>query len=145
MSEEVVEVSSVRYWIIRKRSRDTLEPYAGGSCARAGVIPGCIYADANGAAQDAAKLELVNPVGFEVVEVERPLSDFVKMPHLQGYHEPITVVPQETGEASFYWALMDSEGIELELRPSQSQESRELLEEIAFLINLHVPLRARKP
>lgn len=56
-------------YIIRKSSRDTLQPYSGASCAISGVPEGKVYEDRKEAMADAAKLSKVNPVGFEVHEI----------------------------------------------------------------------------
>lgn len=56
-------------YIIRKLSRDTLQPYSGVSCDIAGVPEGKVYEDHKEAIADAAKLAIANPVGFEVVSI----------------------------------------------------------------------------
>lgn len=57
-------------YIIRKTTRGGMTPYAGPTCARADVTPGVVYSDVQQANEDATKLSKVNPVGFEVVEMQ---------------------------------------------------------------------------
>lgn len=56
-------------YIIRKTSRDTTTPYSGISCTLAGVPEGSIYTDIDRAMADVAKLNLVNPIGFEIYAI----------------------------------------------------------------------------
>jgi hypothetical protein len=60
-------------FVIRKRSRFSpgkQYPYSGPSCFTAGVVPQ-IYADRASAERDAEKLTSCNPVGFDVVEIDK--------------------------------------------------------------------------
>lgn len=56
-------------YIIVKSSRGGTSPYIGPACVSASVEPGKMYADKTSAYADVKKLETVNPVGFDVVEV----------------------------------------------------------------------------
>ena len=56
-------------WILRKKSRNDLVPYSGISCDSAGVPKGKLYLDKDDAENDAKKLNAVNKVGWDVVEV----------------------------------------------------------------------------
>lgn len=62
-----------QYIIIKKNDRETyhdrFDAYCGPACAKAGVETGIVYHDKNQAEKDAARLGIVNPIGFEVVEL----------------------------------------------------------------------------
>ena len=58
------------YRIVKLSRLPAMRPYAGISCQQAGIVSGQTYATLDEAITDATKLNAVNPVGWQIVDVE---------------------------------------------------------------------------